>query len=113
MQLKRTDGGHAVFYIIADDAKSLYGIETFGHLHARGVVPQTEALRSQQLPGKMAVGIHLATGRYIRMTDKVGGRDTVFFFKMCQQPKQAVDLRIGKRLEAVVVYLDADARRID
>src|SRR5690606_39088810 len=118
MDLKSPDGGRQVGGVIANDPQSSFDIKLLQRLLLRSgvgiqIVPQSKSMVGQGLPGKMGAGINFSGGCNIRVANKIGGRDIVFFLKHGQYLKQAVDLRGRKIRIAVIVQLYSNRSGIE
>src|SRR5690606_566771 len=84
VDLEGSDGGRQIGGVIANDPQGIPHLKVRQRLLLRSgigiqVMPESKAMVGQRLPGEMRAGIHFSGGRNIRMADKIGPRNIVFF----------------------------------
>lgn len=113
MQVERAHRCRPVIQRITNQAQGQPGIEAGRNFNIGIPGPQSESRFGQALPWKFAARVHLAHRSEIGVTDNLRTRDGIAFAQVFQQHQQAVDLRGGKGIDAVVVQFDTNGNAVD
>jgi len=111
-QLEYVGGGAQIAGVVTERPQAQLHVERDRWLGQRRVAPQAEAVLRELPPRKEPARVFLATRRDVAVSEVIRNRNAMAGGDVAQQRQQRCHLRLGKRLAAVVVDLDAERRGV-